>query len=256
MNKGDASINGKTDMRTSLLAMILTLSLVVLSGFWVACKNGGIVTSGPQSSVSTGTVEVEATEFLGQKLTPVTEQRNNALIGTQNIDRDTYRLTVDGQVEKSLSLTYDDLMAYPQISKLMDLNCVEGWDFTAKWTGPMLSSVFDDAGIKPEAVIAIFYTTDVSDKGYTSLPLNYIKERNIIIGLKLNDLILPPSRGFPFQVVAESKYGYKWAKWVNRIELSSNQDFKGYWESYGYNNNADIDGPELEDGRPLYPSSQ
>jgi DMSO/TMAO reductase YedYZ molybdopterin-dependent catalytic subunit len=243
-------------MKSSLLGIILTLVMVVFSGCWVACKNVNTVTSNPPSSTLSGTTEVEATEFMGKKLTPIAEQRNNALIGTQNIDRDTYRLTVDGLVEKSLNLTYKDLLAYPQISKLMDLDCVEGWNFTAKWTGPGLSSLFENAGVKPEAAIAIFYTTDVSDKGYTSLPLNYINERNIIIALKLNDLTLPPNRGFPFQVVAESKYGYKWAKWVNRIELSSNTDFKGYWESYGYNNNADINGPELEDSRPLYPSAQ
>jgi len=37
-----------------------------------------------------------------------------------------------------------------------------------------------------------------------------------------------------------NKYGYKWAKWVTRIELSSNTNFRGYWESNGYNNNADV----------------
>jgi DMSO/TMAO reductase YedYZ molybdopterin-dependent catalytic subunit len=80
-------------------------------------------------------------------------------------------------------------------------------------------------------------------EGYSSLDLSYISEQNIIIALKLNDITLPDDRGFPFQVVAMSKFGYKWAKWVNRIELSANTNFKGYWESAGYNNNADITGP-------------
>jgi len=91
-------------------------------------------------------------------------------------------------------------------------------------------------------VIAIFYTADVPE-GYTSLDLNYIDANNIILALKLNDITLPPDRGFPFQVVAKSKFGYKWAKWVTHIELSSNTNFRGYWESNGYNNNADINGP-------------
>jgi DMSO/TMAO reductase YedYZ molybdopterin-dependent catalytic subunit len=63
--------------------------------------------------------------------------------------------------------------------------------------------------------------------------------------LKLNDITLPAERGFPFQVVAESKYGYKWAKWITGIELSSNADFRGYWESYGYNNDAAVNGPAM-----------
>lgn len=196
----------------------------------------------PSTSPST---EVEATEFMGVQLTPISQQRNNALAGTQFIDRGTYKLVVDGLVDRPLSLSYDDLLAYSQVSKLTDLNCVEGWDFTAKWTGPTLDSLFADAGVKPEAKIAIFHTADVP-QGYSSLDLDYIHDNNIIIALKLNDITLPPERGFPFQVVAESKFGYKWAKWVTRIEISDDTDFRGYWEGYGYNNNADISGPAFE----------
>ena len=186
--------------------------------------------------------EVEATEFQGVKLTAIKDQLNNALKGTQVINKDTYKLTVDGLVDHPLSLSYADLQAYPQISQLMDLNCVEGWNFTAKWTGPALSAIFKDAGVKPDAVIAIFYTAD-DPKGYTSLDLKYLNDNNIILGMKLNDNTLPPDRVFPFQVVANGKFGYNWAKWVTRIELSSNTNFRGYWESNGYNNDASINGP-------------
>ena len=182
---------------------------------------------------------------MGHQLTPMRDQNNNALAGTQHIDRATYVLTVDGLVDHPLKLSYADLQAYPQISQLMDLNCVEGWSFTAKWTGPALSAIFADAGVKPEAKIVIFHTADVP-AGYSSLDLNYIIDNNIIIALKDNDLTLPPERGFPFQVVAMNKFGYKWAKWVTRIELSSDTNFRGYWEGYGYNNNADINGPSFE----------
>jgi DMSO/TMAO reductase YedYZ molybdopterin-dependent catalytic subunit len=118
---------------------------------------------------------------------------------------------------------------------------VEGWGFTAKWTGPTLNSIFADAKVKPEAKIAIFYTADAPE-GYTSLDLSYIQAKNIIIALKDNDITLPPNRGFPFQVVAEGKYGYKWAKWVTRIQLSADTSFRGYWESRGYSNDANITG--------------
>jgi len=47
-------------------------------------------------------------------------------------------------------------------------------------------------------------------------------------------------------LVAESKFGYKWAKWVTRIEISDDTSSRGFWESYGYNNNADINGPAFE----------
>jgi DMSO/TMAO reductase YedYZ molybdopterin-dependent catalytic subunit len=59
----------------------------------------------------------------------------------------------------------------------------------------------------------------------------------------MNGLALPRDRGFPFEVAAEAKWGYKWARWVNEIELSDDPNFRGYWESRGYNNNGDYPGP-------------
>jgi DMSO/TMAO reductase YedYZ molybdopterin-dependent catalytic subunit len=188
--------------------------------------------------------ETEATEYLGVKLTPISQQLNNAIKGTQYIDKDTYVLTVDGLVDNPLSLTYADLQSLPMESRLVKLNCVEGWSFTAKWTGPTLASIFEQAGVQPGAKTVIFHTADDSS-GFTSLDLDYILGNRTIIALKLNDITLPADRGFPFQVVAEGKFGYKWAKWVQSIELSS-QDFSGYWEERGYNNNADINGPAFQ----------
>jgi DMSO/TMAO reductase YedYZ molybdopterin-dependent catalytic subunit len=225
--------------RKNIYVMSITLLMLVLLVV-------GACTPAPTSTtIPTG--ETEATEFMGHPLTPISQQNNNALAGTQYIDRESYRLTVDGLVDNPLSLSYTDLQAYPQISQLMDLDCVEGWNFTAKWTGPALSAIFNDAGVRPEAKIAIFHTADVP-QGYTSLDLSYIYDENIIIALKDNDITLPPERGFPFQVVAMSKFGYKWAKWVTRIELSSDTSFRGYWESEGFNNNADVNGPPFESG--------
>jgi len=62
----------------------------------------------------------------------------------------------------------------------------------------------------------------------------------------MNGLTLSAERGFPFQVVAESKWGYKWVKWVTEIELSVDEHYRGYWESRGYNNNGDQAGPIFE----------
>ena len=213
--------------------MILTLGLLG------AC---GSTSSEPVGSVPG---EVEATEFEGVQLTPIRQQRNNALKGTQVIDPSTYTLTIDGLVDRPLTLTYAELQAYPQQSWLMDLNCVEGWSFTAKWTGPSLATILDDAGVQPGAVTAIFYTADVPT-GYTSLDVDYLRDNDILLGMKLNDITLPVDRGFPFQVVAKAKYGYKWAKWVTRIELSDDANFRGFWETRGYNNNADDTGPAFD----------
>jgi len=57
----------------------------------------------------------------------------------------------------------------------------------------------------------------------------------------MNEAVLPPERGFPFQLVAEDKWGYKWIKWVTEIEVSDDTDYKGYWEKRGYSNSGDLD---------------
>ena len=230
------------------VSAIIILIVIFMLGCSRASSTAVSATSASLSGSSDAgqaATEVEATEFQGVKLTPIKEQGNNALAGTQKIDRQTYKLTVDGLVENPLTLSYDDLLAYPEESWLFNFNCVEGWGFTAKMTGPQLNSIFNDAKVKPEAKIAIFYTADVPE-GYTSLDLSYIRDNNILLALKLNDLTLSPERGFPFQVAAKSKFGYKWAKWVVRIELSSDVNFRGYWESAGYNNNADEKGPSFD----------
>ena len=57
---------------------------------------------------------------------------------------------------------------------------------------------------------------------------------------RVADLGGHPERGYPFQVVAEDKLGYKWAKWVTGIEVSNDADYRGYWESRGYDNDAAV----------------
>ena len=61
-----------------------------------------------------------------------------------------------------------------------------------------------------------------------------------MLAYKMNDVILPPERGFPFQLVAESKYGYKWIKWITEIELSNDISYKGHWETRGFSNDASV----------------
>jgi len=204
-----------------------------------------VITSGCASQKNVPGVygnETENLSYQGKLLTPIAEQGNNAIKGTQYIDRASYRLQVDGLVKNPQNFTYDEILKMPQTSKVVDLNCVEGWSFTGKWTGVKMSDLFKKTGIIDNASTVIFYS---SDEYSTSLDLNYLLQNNIILAYKLNDVTLPPDRGFPFQLVAESKYGYKWAKWITRIEVSNDSSYKGYWEKNGYNNTANAGGPRF-----------
>jgi DMSO/TMAO reductase YedYZ molybdopterin-dependent catalytic subunit len=114
---------------------------------------------------------------------------------------------------------------------------VEGWSATILWEGVLIKDLIKDAGPDPNANTIIFHAAD----GYsTALPRDYITNNNIILANKMNNLTIPPERGFPFELVAESKYGYKWIKWITGIELSNNTSYLGYWESRGYSNDATL----------------
>ena len=122
--------------------------------------------------------------------------------------------------------------------KVATLYCVEGWDAKILWEGILVRDLIGIDNIKPEAKTVIFHAQD----GYTtSFPVDYIMDNDILLAYKMNEIILPAVRGFPFQLVAESKWGYKWIKWVTKIELSDDEDYQGFWESRGYNNEGDLD---------------
>jgi DMSO/TMAO reductase YedYZ molybdopterin-dependent catalytic subunit len=218
-------------MKPILLFLIFSVMFVIASG----CVS-------EKKEPETYGNQTENLSYKGESLTPIDQQRNNAIEGTQYIDKESYRLRVDGLVEDPRNFTYEEITRLPETSKVVDLNCVEGWSFTAKWTGVKMADLIAETGAMENATTVIFYSAD----GYsTSLDMDYLLENDIILAYKLNDVTLPPERGFPLQLVAESKYGYKWAKWIVRVEVSDSP-YKGYWEKKGYNNRADVGGPPFE----------
>ena len=180
----------------------------------------------------------EVRDYEGQDLSSISDFRENSIKGPQQVNESTYRLTITGLVNKTVVFSYNDVLnGFQKYQKVVTLHCVEGWSVKILWEGFLLKDLLNEAGINPEAVVVLFYAYD----GYsTSLPLNYIRDNDILIAYEMNGLTLPPERGFPFQLVAESKYGYKWIKWITQIELSNNTDYLGYWESRGFSNDANL----------------
>lgn len=141
-------------------------------------------------------------------------------------------------MQNETAYTYDNVINnHTHYQKVVTLHCIEGWEVRILWEGVRVKDLLQEAGYNQTAQVLVFYAQD----GYaTSLPLSYIINNDIMIAYKMNAVTLPPERGFPFQLVAEGKYGYKWAKWITRIEVSNDTNFRGYWESYGYDNVADL----------------
>jgi DMSO/TMAO reductase YedYZ molybdopterin-dependent catalytic subunit len=181
---------------------------------------------------------VEVREYEGQDLSSIRSFRENSILGPQYIDNETYRLHLTGLVDSEKEYTYQQIInSYTSYKKVVKLQCVEGWQVSILWEGFLLEDILAESQIDPSANTIIFHAYD----GYTTaLPLAYIMDNNIMVAYKMNNVTLLPERGFPFQLVAESKWGYKWIKWITQIELSDNPDYLGTWERMGWDNNADI----------------
>jgi len=187
---------------------------------------------------------VEIREYEGTKLSSVDDFRENSIKGPQHIDVETYRLRISGLVKSPKNYTYDEVVNNRQhYKKTITLDCVEGWSVTILWEGLLVRDLIAGSSPLTNAKVVIFHAYD----GYTtSLPIDYIMNNDIIMAYKMNEITLPAERGFPFQLVAESKWGYKWIRWITEIELSDDVNYRGYWESRGYSNDADLDKSFLE----------
>jgi DMSO/TMAO reductase YedYZ molybdopterin-dependent catalytic subunit len=213
------------------IILVVFLLLILVSGF--AC-------AGDKPVSEPGKLQpVEIREYQGEKLSSIDEFRENSIEGPQNININNYRLKITGLVTNPKTYTYDEVVNnYQNYEKVVTLDCVEGWSVTILWRGLLVRDLLAEAGPSPDAKVVIFYAHD----GYTtSLPVDYIINNDILIAYEMNGVTLPPERGFPFQLVAESKWGYKWIKWITEIGLSDDVDYKGYWERRGYSNSADLD---------------
>lgn len=175
----------------------------------------------------------------GSRTTGITPNKDFFVVdikGTPSIDIKKWRLSVDGEVENPLTFTYEEIKKLPQYSEVALLQCVEGPFGRAKWTGVRLKDVLKLAQPKKGAKEVVFRCED----GYsTSINLTTAKKPDTLLALKMNDEVLPKPHGFPLKVIIPGKFGYKWAKWIRRIEIID-YDYKGYWEKRGWDDEADL----------------
>jgi DMSO/TMAO reductase YedYZ molybdopterin-dependent catalytic subunit len=217
-------------IQRSLSAVLMLLTVIGLS----ACGNASPTSS---NAAVSELPSVEIKEYNGHKLSPVSDVKDASISGPQKVDITSYRLKISGLVESPAEFSYDEVLKYPNYTKEVVLNCVIGWSADELWQGVLISDLLDKAKVKPEANTIIFHAVD----GYTtSLPLQTVIEKKMIIAYKVNGVVLPEETGFPFILVAEDKLGYKWIKWLGEIELSSDSSYQGYWESRGYSNEGDV----------------
>ncbi len=152
------------------------------------------------------------------------------------INANNWTLRVDGLVDHSMNITYQQLLSMPNVTELASLRCVTGLSGTAYWTGVPMPYFLNLIGPKASALEMVFFSAD----GYsTSLTLAELNRSDILLCWGMNNVTLPDNQGYPLKLVVPEDWGYKWAKWITHIQLVD-YDYKGYWESVGWADNAQI----------------
>jgi DMSO/TMAO reductase YedYZ molybdopterin-dependent catalytic subunit len=157
-----------------------------------------------------------------------------------------WRLTVDGLVERPLSLSLEELRALPTRTQITCHDCVEGWSCVGQWTGVRLSTVLQMARLRPLARYIVFHcadaleqTLDGTGQYYESIDLIDAFHPQTILAYDMNGSTLPIAHGAPLRLRVERQLGYKMAKYVMRIEALDSfsalgRGRGGFWEDRGY----------------------
>jgi DMSO/TMAO reductase YedYZ molybdopterin-dependent catalytic subunit len=152
------------------------------------------------------------------------------------IDLDTWDFKVWGQVEEPLTLTWEQLAALRTTEITIDIHCVTRWSrFDTSFKGVHWRDLAELVRPKPTARFVVAH----AEQGFTSnVPLAAIEDDNALIAYEADGAPLTPDHGWPLRLVVPSRYFWKSAKWLRGLELRST-DQPGFWERYGYHNDAD-----------------
>lgn len=161
------------------------------------------------------------------------------------VDPDDWSLTIDGDVDREVTFSLDDLLDMPLVERDITLTCVSnevGGSYVggARWLGVPLSDLLDRAGISRTSADQIL-STDV-DGMTISTPLDVATDgRDAMIAIGMNGRSLPQEHGFPARMVVPGLYGFVSAcKWITRMTLTTYAEQDAYWTQRDWATDAPI----------------
>ncbi|WP_300641562.1 molybdopterin-dependent oxidoreductase [Nocardioides sp.] len=170
--------------------------------------------------------------------------RVDTRLDTPVVDLESWTLTIDGDVEREVVLTFDDLLEMDLIERDITLTCVSnsvGGEFVggARWLGVRLTDILDLAGVGPDA--DQIFSTDF-DGMTISTPLDLATDgRDAMIAIGMNGEALPRANGFPARMIVPGLYGFISAtKWITRITLTTYAEKEAYWTERDWATDAPI----------------
>lgn len=186
-----------------------------------------------------------------------------------DVESGSWRLEIDGLVERPLSLSLDEIRARPAVEIAVTMECAgngrvhiephvvsQPWLLeavgTARWRGTSVAGLLEEAGVQGGAVEIVFTGLDRGVEGgeeqvyARSLPLDEVLGGDAILAYEVNGVPLPPQHGFPLRLLVPGWYGMTSVKWLARISARA-EPFDGYQMRHSYRVRHDED----ETGEPI-----
>src|SRR5579862_9871876 len=194
------------------------------------------------------------------------------------VDADSYRLAIDGLVERPVALSLSDLRARPAQTLAVTLECAGNgralleprWQSqpwlteavgTAEWTGTPLRPLLEEAGLSPAATEVVFTGLDRGVQGdiehdyARSLSLEDALRDEVLVVYAMNGEPLPPQHGFPVRLIVPGWYGMTHVKWLRSITVVD-APFLGWQQDFAYKlrqSEDDADAAAVADGSARCP---
>jgi DMSO/TMAO reductase YedYZ molybdopterin-dependent catalytic subunit len=152
------------------------------------------------------------------------------------VDLATWDFRVHGDVDNPLRLTWDEFRALPRKPVTTDIHCVTRWSkLDTNWEGVAIQTILALAQVRPTATHVIGH----AEQGYTAnVPLSVLDDDDVLLADTYEGEPLTPDHGFPLRLIVPKKYFWKGPKWIRSLEFLTH-DQLGFWERYGYHNDAD-----------------
>ena len=155
---------------------------------------------------------------------------------TPRVDLDDWELSVTTETGDVHRWDWAGLQALPQDEPTVDLHCVTRWSkLDTTWEGVPIQKILELAQVRPSATHVVSH----AEQGYTAnLPLDVLDDEDVLLADTFGGQPLEAEHGYPLRLLVPKRYFWKSSKWIRGLEFLDH-DQLGFWERYGYNNDAD-----------------
>ncbi len=188
-------------------------------------------------------------------------------------DPERWAVDVAGLVDRTLSLSMDDLRARPAVTMAVTMECAgngrarlmprpisQPWlqeaVGNAEWTGTPLAPILTEAGLRSDAVEILFTGADHGIQGEVeqdyqrSLSIEEAMREEVLLAYAINGQPLPPQHGSPLRLIVPGWYGMTSVKWLRSIEAVA-KPFEGFqMDAYRVRDDPDDAGEPVTYLRP------